>query len=153
MASLGPNELKQGWQNSVMVSIGNNELNLIMSDLDPFVFPLAEDRLNLVTNDLDPFDISLKMDLRDGSTRQSHNSPASSRSASTMMVQWGIYFSAYIKWLVNHNRACHPGDHIRDYYHVALSFKSGHCNSFENQAPIELIYRYLGGVSKTLMSS
>ena len=151
MASLGHNELKQWWQNSVMVSIGSNELNLIMSDLDPFVFPLAEDRLNLVTNDLDPFDISLKMDLRDGSTRQSHNSPASSRSASTMMVQWSISSSASIKWLMNHNRACHPGDHYRDYYHVA--FKSGHCNSFETQALIDLIYRYLGGVSKTLISS
>ena len=40
------------------------------------------------------------------------------------------------------NRACHPGSHCWNYYHGAQSFKSSHCNSFEDRVPVDEIYRY-----------
>ena len=35
--------------------------------------------------------------------------------------------------------ACHPGGHCWNYYPGVLSFKSSHCNPFENWAPVKTI--------------
>ena len=40
------------------------------------------------------------------------------------------------------NMECHPGGHYWYFYPSFLSFKSSHCKSFEDQAPLDLIYGY-----------
>ena len=49
------------------------------------------------------------------------------------------------------NRTCHPGGHFWDFYPGNISFKSTHWNLFEDEAPVDFIYRYLNfnGVAET----
>ena len=51
---------------------------------------------------------------------------------------WDIMYilANHLHSIFSPNRACHPGSHCWNYYHGAQSFKSNHCNSFEDRVPV-----------------
>ena len=47
--------------------------------------------------------------------------------------------------------SCLPGGHYRDYYPDALSFMSSHCNSFEDQLPVDFSDLIREGSNRLIM--